>query len=160
MGQKGDQPTLASIGQEKYSIFLPKCFAKGHAKIESQRTWHYSVTTTITHQCQCERENLTPSSHQMMAQKPRPSHRFHSSSPFMDNLGDCVSNDNPSPLNLLFGEPRGDANLQCRLKLPSRVLARGIDCSRHTLEPRYQDTVCQRLRSCSVLLLARRPILV
>lgn len=46
MGQKGNQPTLASIGQEKYSIFLPKCFAKGHANIEPQRTWYYSVTTT------------------------------------------------------------------------------------------------------------------
>lgn len=54
-------------------------------------------------------------------------------SPFIDNFSDCVSNGNPSPLNLLFRESRRNADLQCRLKLPSDVLGRCIDCSRHTL---------------------------
>lgn len=63
----------------------------------------------------------------------------------MNNLSNGVSNGDASPLNLLFGEPRCDAHLQCRLKLPSDVLGRCIDCSRHTLEPRYQYTICQRL---------------
>ena len=69
-----------------------------------------------------------------------------SSSTSVDNLGDCVSNRNASPLNLLLRKPRGDANLQSRLKLPSDILARCIDCSRHTLESSYQYAVCQRLQ--------------
>ena len=70
-----------------------------------------------------------------------------SSSPFINHFSDCVSDSNPSPLNFLFRKPRGDADLQCRLKLPSDVLACCVDCSRHTLEPRYQNTIGQCLQS-------------
>ena len=69
------------------------------------------------------------------------------SSPFIYNFGDCVSDRNSSPFNLLLGKPRSDADLQCRLKLPSNVFGRCINRSGHTLEPRYQHTVCQRLES-------------
>ena len=71
---------------------------------------------------------------------------FFSLSPFIDNFGDCMSDSDPSPLNFLFRKTGGDADLQGRLKLPSDVLTRRVDCSRHTLEPRDQYTIGQCLR--------------